>query len=69
MATSSTEESRSFKVIMLGDVDVGKTSLFRRFMNESFPRSTNTILATRDRYAREFKFGDKIVEVSFDIDT
>ncbi|XP_070575746.1 uncharacterized protein [Ptychodera flava] len=46
---------RTHKVILLGDAGVGKTSLFRRYMGLSFPRTTETTLTTRPSFPRHFQ--------------
>ncbi|XP_002741677.1 ras-related protein Rab-13-like [Saccoglossus kowalevskii] len=48
---------RTHKVILLGDAGVGKTCLFRRFMGESFPKSTATTLMTQASFPRRFQDG------------
>lgn len=52
------------RVILLGDAGVGKTSLFRRFMGDPIPRSTQTAHITPDSHTRTFIFNDKTVDIT-----
>ena len=55
----------SFKVILVGEYGVGKTSLFRRFMDNDFleqttPRSNIGL----DNFTKDYEFGDDKIRVS-----
>ncbi|XP_077983437.1 ras-related protein Rab-30-like [Glandiceps talaboti] len=54
-ASPSIGNLRTHKVILLGDAGVGKTCLFRRYMGEKFPRTTETTLTTRPSFPRRFQ--------------
>ncbi|XP_078689079.1 ras-related protein rab-6.2-like isoform X2 [Branchiostoma floridae x Branchiostoma belcheri] len=52
---------RSFKVILLGDSGVGKSSLFARFNGDSFTEATFATLVQVGSCRRTFRFGDREV--------
>jgi len=49
-----------FKVILIGEISVGKTSLMRRFVHRSFANDTKGTIGA-DFMVKEIREGDKII--------
>ena len=62
---SSLTESVPDKVVLVGDVGVGKTSLFLRFKTGEFQQTTPSHNPRDGEYQKEWMVGGKKVSVSY----
>ena len=54
----------TYKVILIGEYGVGKSSLFRRFMNDNFSKDNSRASTIGlDSFSKEFSFGTDVIKV------
>lgn len=63
MANSGPEYDYLFKVILIGDTNVGKSSLITQFCNDKFMDTVASTVGV-DFYIKDFEINDKKVKVS-----
>ena len=59
---SNNKWDHSFKILLLGDLKVGKSSIMRRFINDIFNNSYETTIPI-DFGIKEYKFKEKLVKL------
>lgn len=59
------QQQHYYKIVLLGDVGVGKTSIFNRIKTDRFIQSSTTVGPGTDQYTHTTTIGEDSVIVSY----